>query len=200
MVAEKKVGWLAALILLMWTCVMVAVLSCYVNAKDSPPTKEAKASAKSSAKVLPSAQQPLQAAPDLMGPVADKDPVLGSPVGPQKPLQGQSVDPVLANELKKAGPNWGTWKVVAVFYGLCAIVFFLVFLLRHKAIDTWLGKHDLKRLKPHLSAVLGVVVSFTLTWAGTETWLPSFIFGLLGLPIGLSAVGLHQVLTKANKE
>lgn len=199
MVAEKKAGWLAALILLMWTSVLVAVLSCYVNASAKDlHGKDAKIGVKASEKAAPASQQPAQKAAGLNDPIQDKDPVLGSPVGHQKPPgeQGQSLDPSLVSELKKVKPDWNSWKVVATFYGLCLIVFLLVFLLRYKPIDVWLGKHDLKGLKPHLSAALGVAVSFTTAWVGTETWLPSFICGLLGVPIGLSSVGLHQLLTK----
>jgi hypothetical protein len=201
MVAEKKVGWLAALILLSWTAVLVTVLSCYVNAKEAQG-KEVKSSAKTTAKALPAPQQPIQKASGLDDPIQTKDPVMGSPTGPQKLLgeQRQSVDPTLAAELKKTGPNWESWRVVAIFYALTLIVFFLIFLLRYKPIDDWLGKHDLKGAKPFLSMVIGAGASFFAVWTKTEAWLPSFIFGLLGVPIGLSSVGLHQFLTRGNKK
>jgi hypothetical protein len=197
MVAEKKVGWLVALILLGWTTILVTVLSCYVNAKDPPP-KEVKG--KAVAKTASAVQQPPQKAPDPMDPILTRDPILGSPVPIQKTLQGQSMNPTMTEELKKVGPNWESWRVVVFFYCLSFLVFLLVLFLRYKPLDEWLGKHELKALKPHLAVVLGVVLNFSIAWLKSEQWLPSFILGLLGGSTGLSAVGLHQLLTKGNKK
>ena len=201
MVAEKKVGWLVALILLGWTMVIATVLSCYVNAKNPPP-KEVKGSAKTTSKASSAPQQLVQKAFGMNDPIQVRDPVMGSPTGPQKLLgeQRQSVVPSLVSELKKIGPNWESWRVVAILYALTLILFLLIFLLRYKPIDNWLGMHDLKGSKPFLSVVVGVAASFAAVWGKTEAWLPSFIFGLLGVPLGLSSVGLHQLLTRGNKK
>jgi len=198
MVTERKAGWLAASILMLWAAVMFVVVGglCAASSKDPPP-KEVKVHVKASGKVLPASPVGPQARADLLEPMQTSDPVLGSPVPPPK----HPADLTLKQELEQIKPNWDSWRYVGWVYFLILLVLILVSLLRIKAVDEWLGKHKLKLVKPWLAGVLGVLVSFTVSYCGTDgAWLPSFVFGLLGLPTGLSAVGVHQLLTKSSKE
>lgn len=92
------------------------------------------------------------------------------------------------------------WQTVGWLAGLVALVAFLVMLMRLKFIDNYLVAHDLKWVKALIAAVLGgLAAMFAAVQAGAEWWPAGIVAFISGAVAGFGAVGLHQTVTKGDK-
>lgn len=187
--AEKKAGWMALLILLSWSAMIALALS-YGSKSLSKEVKPTKATVQTEVKA-PVVQAPMTAKNGVLFPAKEQA------VAKANAAQAKTIN--LPDKMTVEAPS-GSWKVVSLFYLICVAVFFVIGLLRLPIIDRWMKKYDMKKFKPLLSAIGGATLCFVLAWTESGVWQPSLLFGLLGVPLGLSSVGLHQLLTAGNKK
>ena len=207
MVSDKKTGWIAMLILLMLSVVLAVSLTQLPASFAGELLVKSKVTAKGQNHRPPVGPQTALESPRALYPIPDKDQPLKGLASPQIEKQTHPSPKAekgynLAEEMvKNKNLRNSLWKLASAIYLLVLLVFLSVLLFRQAKVDEWMSEHDFKPLKPMIAVFLGAAFSFSTTWIGSDyNWLLSFIMGLMGLPTGLAAVGLHQILTRGNKE